>query len=607
MSDSESELKKQERLRALKEKREKLEAMRNRKKNREQQNDNSIIEGITNALDVDDLLKLTIKKDEDNSEISNNENSITDQREKKSEKEQPTIQSRPQITLSLKKSVHFFSVVPKKIELYNKSSQIGDSTFIIENKENEQEHKPHVITQSHVIESNEEVPEEKVEEEEKYPEISETDKQIIKSSENFSQFIDRASITMERAIYSSNQYDILVDYSIDTFDSQNKRAHEKKLTFETKMFDERWSKNRSITDISWSPIHNELFAVSYSSSETNSNDPDGVVLLWSVLNTLGRPEKVCTCQSSVTSTLLPQYYPTVILGGTYSGQLVLWDTRAKSFPVQKTPLSSSGHSHPIYGMSLVGTQHANSLITVSTDGKMCAWDLANLEKPKEVLELNVSSSTSKTSTPVASTVLEFPDGEVDNFFTGSESGSIFRAYRHGSESGVKDKYSGHYGLVTGLSFHSKRGLIDFGELFLSSSIDWTVKLWSQKNTETPLISFEEHSDYVYDVAWSPVHPSVFASADGSGKVALWDLNEETEVSIQISKPHLETDEKNNKVIPVNKLCWSNDGKKFVAGDSVGDLFVYSSSEALYSPEDKEWDKFQDVLNVLREGSIDTNF
>ena len=357
--------------------------------------------------------------------------------------------------------------------------------------------------------------------------------------------------------------------------------------------------------MSWSPAHKELFAVSYSLSETNSNDPDGVVLLWSVLNTLGRPEKVCNCQSSVMSTLLPQFYPTVILGGTYSGQIVLWDTRAKSFPVQKTPLSSSGHSHPIYGMSMVGTQHANSLISVSTDGRMCAWDLANLDKPKEVLELNSTTSNKVTSTPVASSVLRFPDGEVDNFFTGSESGCIYKAYRHGSESGVKERYEEHYGLITGLSFHNKRGAVDFGDLFLSSSVDWTVKLWSQKKTEAPLVSLEEHSDYVYDVAWSPSHPSIFASADGSGKIALWDLNEEAEVSIQTCKPHIDSDEKSAKFFPINKLCWSSDSKKLVAGDSNGDLFIYSSSEPIFNPAEKEWEKFQDVLNNLKEGGIDT--
>lgn len=372
---------------------------------------------------------------------------------------------------------------------------------------------------------------------------------------------------------------------------------------QTKLFDERWTKNRSVTDISWSPSHNELFAVSYSASQTSSTDPDGVVLLWSVLNTLGRPEKVCNCQSNVTSTLLPKFFPTVVLGGTYSGQLVLWDTRAKSFPVQKTPLSSTGHTHPVYSMSMVGTQNANSLITISTDGKMCGWDLANLDKPKEVLELNSNTASKLTNTsPVASTVLKFPDGEVDNFFVGSESGSIFRTYRYGSESGIKDKYTGHYGLVTGLSFHSKKGPTDFGEFFLSSSIDWTVKLWSQKST-SPLLSFEEHSDYVYDVAWSPVHPSIFASADGSGKLALWDLTEETEVSLQVSKPHTELDEKASKTVALNKLSWSTDGKKLVVGDNAGDVFVYGASEAVSNPSEGDWERFQEVLNNVRANNV----
>lgn len=38
--------------------------------------------------------------------------------------------------------------------------------------------------------------------------------------------------------------------------------------------------------------------------------------------------------------------------GTYSGQIVLWDTRAKSLPVQRTPLSAAGHTHPVYSLAL---------------------------------------------------------------------------------------------------------------------------------------------------------------------------------------------------------------------------------------------------------------
>ena len=46
----------------------------------------------------------------------------------------------------------------------------------------------------------------------------------------------------------------------------------------------------------------------------------------------------------------------------------------------------------------------------------------------------------------------------------------------------------------------------------------------------PLYSFEDNADYVYDVMWSPVHPALFACVDGLGRLDLWNLNNDTEVS-----------------------------------------------------------------------------
>lgn len=36
-----------------------------------------------------------------------------------------------------------------------------------------------------------------------------------------------------------------------------------------------------------------------------------------------------------------------------------------------------------------------------------------------------------------------------------------------------------------------------------------------------------------DVSWSPIHPALFASVDGNGKLCLWNLNNDTEVSSAI--------------------------------------------------------------------------
>ncbi len=50
-------------------------------------------------------------------------------------------------------------------------------------------------------------------------------------------------------------------------------------------------------------------------------------------------------QSAVMSTCFAKFHPNLVVGGTYSGQIVLWDNRAnKRTPVQRTPLSAAAHT-----------------------------------------------------------------------------------------------------------------------------------------------------------------------------------------------------------------------------------------------------------------------
>merc|ERR1711994_1048079 len=110
-----------------------------------------------------------------------------------------------------------------------------------------------------------------------------------------------------------------------------------------------------------------------------------------------------------------------------------------------------------------------------------------LSQPQETLELQEQ----KQSPAVAVTCLAFPNGDVNNFIVGSEEGTVYTACRHGSRAGILDSFEGHAAPVTGLSTHNGQGSIDFGHLFLTSSIDWTVKLWSLKENK-PLYSFEDN-------------------------------------------------------------------------------------------------------------------
>jgi dynein intermediate chain len=145
---------------------------------------------------------------------------------------------------------------------------------------------------------------------------------------------------------------------------------------------------------------------------------------------------------------------------------------------------------------------------------------------------------------VAITALRFPDNETTTFWVGTEEGNVYQANRYdraGAKAGLNafDLYRGHAGPVTALHFHPLVGPVDFSDVFLTASVDWTVKLWrarslakpsAQVSTVPPLFSFEEADDYVYDVAWHPLHPAIFGSVDGSGRFDVWNLNQDTEVS-----------------------------------------------------------------------------
>jgi dynein intermediate chain len=76
--------------------------------------------------------------------------------------------------------------------------------------------------------------------------------------------------------------------------------------------------------------------------------------------------------------------------------------------------------HPVYCLSVVGTQNAHNLISVSTDGRLCSWNLDMLSQPQETLELQ-----HKQSKPIAVTCLAFPQADVNNFIVGSEDGSVY--------------------------------------------------------------------------------------------------------------------------------------------------------------------------------------
>lgn len=63
------------------------------------------------------------------------------------------------------------------------------------------------------------------------------------------------------------------------------------------------------------------------------------------------------------------------------------------------------------------------------------------------------------------------------FLTGAEDGNVYSGSLYGARAGVTDCVEAHAGPLTAVSAHRHP---DLQHLYLTASMDWSVKLWSLK-------------------------------------------------------------------------------------------------------------------------------
>ncbi|KAL9029981.1 MAG: hypothetical protein Q9196_001847 [Gyalolechia fulgens] len=388
----------------------------------------------------------------------------------------------------------------------------------------------------------------------KYPTRSLTNEELtaVTASDDFLDFVERSSKVIERAL--DQDYDVLADYSLDGVvgvdsdeDEVSGRAKGNKgrrIRQIAQFYDERWCKKRMISDIDFSP------------------------------------------------------------------RILLWDTRSRSkMPSQKTPLTgaaSGGHTHPIYSIAMVGTQNANNIVSCSTDGVVCSWTIDMLSQPQEFLTLT-APPPSKTE-DLSPLCMAFPPADPTSFLVGTEEGTIYPCHRYdragaGAGTDVRLRFKGHTAPVTSLNFHPARGHIDFGDQFLSTGLDWSIKLWKSRpasstsvagsvatgapgsNAEVvePLLDIARE-DIVYDAKWAPQKPGVFSAVDGAGNVEVWDLTVDTEVPVAQTCP--EPNKQGQGAVAaksLNKVAWEEkEGKRLATGGAAGVVSVFEVGSALSS-------------------------
>lgn len=469
-----------------------------------------------------------------------------------------------------------------------------------------------------------------------------TDEEVnaVTASEDFLEFVERSSKVIEKAL--DQDYDVLADYALDGAEAESdeddgygssRGKKGRRVRQIAQFYDERWSRKRMISDMNFSSKFPELLLASYTKNPSAPQDPSGLVQIWN-MHLHSRPEYTFHSTSDILTAKFSPFHPSLIIGGSYAGQVLLWDTRSRTpLPVQKTPLtgaSTGGHTHPVYSISLVGTQNANNIISCSTDGVVCGWTVDMLSLPQEYLEL-ITPPPSKTE-DLSPTCMSFPISDPTSFLVGTEEGTIYPCHRYdraGAKAGVDTRlrYKGHTAPVMSVDFHPARGPVDLGDLVLSSSLDWTVKLWKTRAPSStslatsnpsshlsstardehavgPLLEFSRE-DIVYDARWSPHKPGVFSSVDGAGNVEVWDLTDDTEVPVARATPEMDRSIQGGYAAKgLEKVYWEEkEGKRLGVGGAAGVVTVFEVGADLAgeSVRNEEWTKMKRLVGKVEAG------
>ncbi|CAH8625956.1 unnamed protein product [Schistosoma guineensis] len=209
------------------------------------------------------------------------------------------------------------------------------------------------------------------------------------------------------------------------------------------------------------------------------------------------------------------------------------------------------------------------------------------------------------------TCMSFFANDVNNYAVGAENGNAYCGQRHSSRTGVAEEtsrhvpYKGHGAPLTAISTHPSPGAFSFSSLFLTASLDWTVRLWSTREHK-PIHTFDDYSDYVYDVCWSPIHPAVFSAVDGTGNLDIWDMNQDAEIPVARRKLGLSSNVDTSSSsssglvgVALNKCRWNIAGTHVAVGDDTGRVTVCNVHESLSQPATDDWSSFAHVLSDLK--------
>ncbi|KAF0687597.1 Aste57867_20716 [Aphanomyces stellatus] len=341
-----------------------------------------------------------------------------------------------------------------------------------------------------------------------------------------------------------------------------------------------------VTGVSWNATGSVL-AVSYGRFDHSGwCDYRSALCLWNIFSAdlnAAKPHVVLETSSGLMCVAHHPTNPAVVAAGSFNGEIYVWNTSLEETLVATSGIGDYFHREPVTKLAWVFDTPSREyhIASVGGDGKVLLWQLKDkLAFPVEGFLLKTKS----TKQPKAAGLVVGGNPSLDfksssRFDCRSEGGAVGRCFssqaskgafkgeikwsnnaqrlvsaapqptdvRRHVEAYAKDKKLRDVRVAT--VFDAKpdvhwlyKSALDFAfephggpvydihyspfhpSLFLTGSSDGSVRLYHYLQ-KAPVVCFEVGPQYLYSVAWSKTRPLVFAVASEDGSVYIYDLKE----------------------------------------------------------------------------------
>ncbi|KAJ3314228.1 WD repeat-containing protein 34 [Boothiomyces sp. JEL0838] len=329
----------------------------------------------------------------------------------------------------------------------------------------------------------------------------------------------------------------------------------------------------SSTCISWNSTGSSIASSFGTCDHSSWCEHHGVVSAWNLSARDFSPSTPSFSAEVQCCVMCISYHPTIpslLAGGTFNGEIILWNVTDNQDPVQSSSQNIEvSHQEPINQLKWLPNEDDDSykLISVGSEGKILIWNV-----------------TRNSLNPVLTSQIEskfIPRMTKSQTLLG-----ITKVESKANLNPVIFSYRSHIGPVSAISFSPFHH-----NLFLTSGLDGNVKLFHILASE-PLFTWEPSTFPILSVQWSSSRPCAFSCVAADSTVFIYDL------LITKSSPTLEYASTKEENVQATSFSMNTKRKDWLAvGESKGGIKIWRLKSDLVNQLQEEISFIQDLGSV----------